>query len=63
VILSRLLPEVAIRKWRVARRLIVLVAIPTVLGLALTGLRVSDEMRSAQAYDQVSALAVLGQQA
>jgi signal transduction histidine kinase len=50
------------RKWRVARRLIVLVAIPTMLGLALTGLRVTDEMRSAQAYDQVSALAVLGQQ-
>lgn len=50
------------RKWRVARRLIVLVAIPTVLGLALTGLRVTDEMRSAQVYDQVSALAVLGQQ-
>ena len=62
MILSRLLPEVAIRKWRVARRLIILAAIPTVLGLALTGLRVSDEMRSAQAYDQVSALAVLGQQ-
>jgi signal transduction histidine kinase len=61
VILSRLLPKVAMRKWRVARRLIVLVAIPTVLGLALTGLRVTDEMRSAQAYDQVSALAVLGQ--
>jgi signal transduction histidine kinase len=62
VILSRLLPEVAMRKWGVARRLIVLVAIPTVLGLALTGLRVTDEMHSAQAYDQVSALAVLGQQ-
>jgi signal transduction histidine kinase len=62
VILSRLLPAVAMRKWRVARRLIVLVAIPTMLGLALTGLRVTDEMRSAQAYDQVSALAVLGQQ-
>src|SRR3984885_13610215 len=47
VILSRLLPEVAM---------------PTVLGLALTGLRVTDEMHSTQAYDQVSALAVLGQQ-
>ena len=62
MILSRLVPQVAMRKWRVARRLIVLVAIPTVLGLALTGLRVTDEMRSAQAYDRVSVLAVLGQQ-
>jgi signal transduction histidine kinase len=50
------------RNWRVACRLIVLVAIPTVLGLALTGLRVTDAMRSAEAYGQVSRLAVLGQQ-
>ena len=53
----------ALRNWRVARRLIALVAIPTVLGLALAGLRVTDEMRSAQAYGQVGRLAVLGQQA
>jgi HAMP domain-containing protein len=46
----------------VACRLIVLVAIPTVLGLALTGLRVADATRSAEAYGQVSRLAVLGQQ-
>src|SRR5712691_8914593 len=50
------------RNWRVAGRLIVLVAIPTVLGLALTGLKVTDATRSAQAYGQVGQLAVLGQQ-
>lgn len=49
------------RNWRVASRLIVLVAIPTLLGLALTGLRVTGETRSAQAYGQVGRLAVLGQ--
>jgi signal transduction histidine kinase len=52
----------ALRNWRVARRLIVLVAIPTVLGLALAGLRVTDQARSAQAYGQVGRLAALGQQ-
>jgi signal transduction histidine kinase len=46
----------------VASRLIVLVAIPTMLGLALTGLRVTDATRSAAAYGQVSRLAVLSQQ-
>jgi signal transduction histidine kinase len=51
-----------LRNWRVARRLIVLVAIPTVLGLALTGLRVTDALRSAEAYGQVGRLAVLGEQ-
>jgi signal transduction histidine kinase len=50
------------RNWRVACRLIVLVAIPTVLGLVLTGLNVADATRSAEAYGQVSRLAVLGQQ-
>jgi signal transduction histidine kinase len=52
----------ALRNWRVACRLIALVAIPTVLGLALTGLRVTDAARSAEAYGQVGRLAVLGQQ-
>src|SRR6266851_3264380 len=52
----------ALRNWRVACRLIVGVAIPTVLGLALTGLRVTDATRSAEAYGQVGRLAVLGQQ-
>ena len=50
------------RNWRVAVRLAAAVAIPTVLGLALAGLRVTDTMRSAGAYGQVSRLAVLGQQ-
>jgi signal transduction histidine kinase len=51
------------RNWRVACRLIALVAIPTVLGLALTGLQVTDATRSAEAYGQVGRLAVLGQHA
>jgi signal transduction histidine kinase len=50
------------RNWRMTCRLIALVAIPTVLGLAVTGLRVTDATRSAEAYSQVSRLAVLGQQ-
>ncbi len=50
------------RNWRVASRLIVLVAIPTVLALALTGLRVTDEVRSAEAYGQVSRLAGVDQE-
>ena len=55
-------PAAAPRNWRVASRLAVLVAIPTLLGLALTGLRITDQTRSAAAYGQVSHLAVLGQQ-
>jgi hypothetical protein len=55
-------PALAPRNWRVASRLIVLVAIPTLLGLALTGLQVTNATRSAQAYGQVSRLGVLGQQ-
>jgi len=50
------------RNWRVACRLIVLVTVPTVLGLALTGLRITGAARSAQTYSQVSQLAMLGQQ-
>lgn len=50
------------RNWRVASRLLLLVAIPTVLGLALAGLRVSSATSSAAADAQVSRLAVLGQQ-
>ena len=55
-------PAAGRRSWRAACRLIILVAIPTLLGLALTGLRVTDVTRSAAAYGQVSRLAVLGQQ-
>src|ERR1035438_1583714 len=50
------------RNWRVGCRLIVLVAIPTGLGLALTGLQVTDTTRSAEVFGQVGRLAVLGQQ-
>jgi hypothetical protein len=42
--------------------LIVLVAIPAVLALTLTGLRATDATRSAGAYGQVGRLATLGQQ-
>ena len=55
-------PAAGRRNWRAACRLIILVAIPTLLGLALTGLRVTDVTRSAAAYSQVSRLAVLDQQ-
>jgi signal transduction histidine kinase len=50
------------RNWRMAWRLTVLVAIPTVLGLALTGLRVTNATRSAEIYSQISRLADLGRQ-
>ena len=50
------------RERRIVSQLIALVAIPVVLGLILTGLRVSDATRSAQAYGQVTRLAALGQQ-
>ncbi len=50
------------RKRRIVSQLTVLVAIPAVLGLVLTGLLVSDAARSAQAYSQVGQLAALGHQ-
>ena len=50
------------RKRRLIWPLIALVAIPAVLGLALTGLRVTEETRSAAAYGLVGRLAALGQQ-
>src|SRR5215472_5505803 len=49
------------RNWRVACRLLILVAIPTALGLALAGVRVTGAMRSADAYGQIGRLAMLGQ--
>lgn len=55
-------PALAPRNRRVACLLIVLVAIPAVLALALTGLWVTDTTRSAEAYGQVGRLAALGQQ-
>jgi signal transduction histidine kinase len=55
-------PVPAPRNRRVAWMLIVLVAVPVVLALALTGLRVTDATRKAGAYGQVGRLAALGQQ-
>jgi signal transduction histidine kinase len=55
-------PAVALRNWRVARQLLVLVVIPAVLILAFTGLWVTHEARSAAAYGQVARLSELGQQ-
>jgi signal transduction histidine kinase len=52
----------ALRNWRVGRRLMAAVAIPTVFGLALAGLRVNDAIRGAESYGQVDRLAVLSQQ-
>ena len=50
------------RNWPVASRLIALVAIPVVLGLALAGLRITDATRSAAADGQVGGLAAVSQQ-
>jgi signal transduction histidine kinase len=55
-------PALAPRKRWVVWQLIVLVAIPAVLGLALTGIRVTNAVRSAEAYRLAGRLAVLGQQ-
>ncbi len=55
-------PELASRNRRVARLLIVLVAIPVVLAVALIGLWATNATRSAGVYGQVGRLAALGQQ-
>ena len=55
-------PALALRNRRAGRLLIILVAIPAVLALALTGLWVSGATRGAGAYGQVGQLAALGQQ-
>ncbi len=52
----------ALRNWRLVSRLIVLVALPTVLGLTLAGLRVADATRSAEVYGQIDRLGMLGHQ-
>ena len=52
----------ALRNWRLACRLIVLVTIPAMLSMTLAGLRVADSMRSGEAYGQVSLVAVLAKQ-
>ena len=55
-------PEPGPRNRRVARLLIVLIAIPAALALALTGLWVTGTARGAGTYGQVARLAALGQQ-
>jgi signal transduction histidine kinase len=55
-------PAPAPRNRWVAWLLIVLLAVPAVLALALTGLRVTGATRSAETYAQVARLATLGQQ-
>jgi signal transduction histidine kinase len=55
-------PPRAPRNRRVPWQLIVLIAIPAVLALTLTGLWATDDARSAGAYGQVGQLAALGQQ-
>src|SRR5215467_11344064 len=55
-------PALALRNRRAGRLLIVLVAIPAVLAVALTGLWITGATRSAGAYGQVGQLAALGQQ-
>ncbi|HKB53520.1 MAG TPA: nitrate- and nitrite sensing domain-containing protein, partial [Ramlibacter sp.] len=51
----------ALRNWRVACRLIVLVAIPAMLGLTLAGLRLADTIRGGQAYGRIGQVAALAQ--
>jgi signal transduction histidine kinase len=55
-------PALAPQNRWVTWLLIVVLAIPAVLVLALTGLRVTDATRSAETYGQVERLAALGQQ-
>jgi signal transduction histidine kinase len=50
------------RNWRLASRLSLLVAVPTVAGLTLAGLRVAGETQNAAAYAQIGQLAAAGQQ-
>jgi signal transduction histidine kinase len=51
----------ALRNWRLACRLIVLAAIPAMLGLSLAGLRLADTIRGGQAYGRIGQVAALGQ--
>jgi signal transduction histidine kinase len=55
-------PSLARWNRRVAYQVIVLIAIPAILALTLTGLWVTDAARSAGTYGQVGRLASLGQQ-
>jgi signal transduction histidine kinase len=58
----RIGPALALRNWRIACRLIVLVAIPAMLSLTLAGIRLADTLRSGEAYGRIGQVAALGQQ-
>jgi len=50
------------RNWRVASRLMLLMAVPAILGLVLAGVQLSSAAGQARAAGQISRLAALGQQ-
>jgi signal transduction histidine kinase len=54
--------RLALRNWRVPWRLIVLIAIPTVVAMAFAGLRVAAAAGSAADFGRSAQLAALGQQ-
>ncbi|GAA3217073.1 sensor histidine kinase [Nonomuraea helvata] len=49
----------ALRNWRVRTRLIALIAVPTLVGVILGGLRVTTSINSAQQYQQISQVGAL----
>ena len=58
----RIGPAPTPRSWTITRRLIVLVAIPAMLGLTLAALRLADTVRTAEAYGRIGRITALGQQ-
>ena len=53
----------ALKNWRVRSRLLLLIAIPTLVAVILGGDRIVSSLQSARAYQQVQTLANLGQDA
>ncbi len=51
---------VALKNWRVRWRLLALIAIPTVTAIALGGIRIESAVRSADGFQRITQLAVLG---
>ena len=52
----------ALKNWRVRSRLLLLIAIPTLIAVVLGGIGIASSLRSAQSYQRVETLANLGQQ-
>ena len=52
----------ALKNWRVRSRLLLLIAIPTLVAVVLGGIGIASSLRSAQSYQRVESLANLGQQ-